>query len=517
MKIQELYDHMSIDSAVVYQFDENADFVCVKILTADIELSPSDILLGKVQDFVSLGIPLHTRQMVCLGNPDPIMPQITADRINCLYLPSFRSETVIFNKISEAISLSLSMRHGTELLFRSVKNGKHDMNVDSVIDTICELTNNPSILFSENGDIIAFRNLDLIYPDLLSNRNLSLLSDAFLSFMEANREWHDSYLSIQEFWGAEIHSLLGKIRGNEKTAAYLMVFEYNPFSDAQTNLFPVICSWLAQEIRHGNFIISPDNNLAAKFLNNLLDKRISSDDLIKQQAQKLKLDKYGFYYILIVDLFETDIRHGSPRSVGDLLEHTILNGIVTARNNRLIALINSREGQAKDAIGSKEFDHFLSSINGTCGVSYAFHHLKQVTVAYYQALRSIEYGKVFDEGGKLFFYNDVVIYDMLENCGKNEDTMNYCLPQLLDLMEHDRQNNTQYTYTLYILILTGGKQTPASKALGIHRTTMQYRVEKIMEKTGLDITDAYNVLRLYISYGILIQNGKLDPEIYYQL
>ena len=85
-------------------------------------------------------------------------------------------------------------------------------------------------------------------------------------------------------------------------------------------------------------------------------------------------------------------------------------------------------------------------------------------------------------------------------------------PVLLDLMEHDRSQGTQYYETLRAYLLCERSIPATAAALIIHRTTLTYRLGKIMELTHLNLDNPNLRLYLMISFQLLEQWGALESR-----
>lgn len=76
-------------------------------------------------------------------------------------------------------------------------------------------------------------------------------------------------------------------------------------------------------------------------------------------------------------------------------------------------------------------------------------------------------------------------------------------PVLLDLLEHDRVNGTQYYETLRTYLYCERSIPQTSNALIIHRTTLTYRLSKIQELSKVNLDDPNLRLYLCLSFYIL--------------
>lgn len=82
-------------------------------------------------------------------------------------------------------------------------------------------------------------------------------------------------------------------------------------------------------------------------------------------------------------------------------------------------------------------------------------------------------------------------------------------PILLELREHDRLQGTQYYETLRVYLNCERSIPATAAALIIHRTTLTYRLGKIMELTRLNLDNAELRLYLQLSYRLLELDGRV--------
>ena len=77
-------------------------------------------------------------------------------------------------------------------------------------------------------------------------------------------------------------------------------------------------------------------------------------------------------------------------------------------------------------------------------------------------------------------------------------------------MEHDRTQGTQYYNTLRVYLLCERNIPATAAALIIHRTTLTYRLGKILELTHLNLDNANLRMYLLLSFQLLDQDGSRD-------
>lgn len=80
---------------------------------------------------------------------------------------------------------------------------------------------------------------------------------------------------------------------------------------------------------------------------------------------------------------------------------------------------------------------------------------------------------------------------------KTDEIKKYCLKTLGHLIEYDNKNNTELLSTLRCLADNGFNRKSAADRLFIHINTMHYRVEKIEQILGIDLSRMENRLNLF--------------------
>ena len=157
------------------------------------------------------------------------------------------------------------------------------------------------------------------------------------------------------------------------------------------------------------------------------------------------------------------------------------------------------------------------------GQSREFTNLSQFSGAYIQANAALRIGKkllnkknkINDFGWKpelkkqIFNYDMFSLHHMLENCAKELPLKNMCSPQILSMLEHDRNKGTDNYKVLYTYLENDRITSEAAELLHMHRNNVNYRIKRIEEMFGIDLSDNEERLRIQMSFRIL---DLLDNE-----
>ena len=153
-------------------------------------------------------------------------------------------------------------------------------------------------------------------------------------------------------------------------------------------------------------------------------------------------------------------------------------------------------------------DYFMyvgisSPVRGISGLQAAFH---QADIALKEAF-------VMRNERWVIPFSTCALDVMLRNIQVGLQPINLVAPELLYLMEFDQKRGTQYFETLKGYLLNERDIPRAAEALIVHRSTLIYRIKKIISMTNLNLDSQEQRLYLLISLKILEQEEMKRKEI----
>jgi hypothetical protein len=86
---------------------------------------------------------------------------------------------------------------------------------------------------------------------------------------------------------------------------------------------------------------------------------------------------------------------------------------------------------------------------------------------------------------------------ILDGAGKCEGLVRFIRDWLGPLLDYDVEHRSDLVTTLSVYLDRGGDYGSGARVLGIHRSTLRYRVQRIRELAGLDLGDACIWLNLH--------------------
>ncbi|HET7580985.1 MAG TPA: helix-turn-helix domain-containing protein [Bacillales bacterium] len=93
----------------------------------------------------------------------------------------------------------------------------------------------------------------------------------------------------------------------------------------------------------------------------------------------------------------------------------------------------------------------------------------------------------------VFYHNEQVPFLLLNACPEAKRN------ELLDVLLQNVEDDNELLYSIYQYLESGMNVTTAAKKLFVHRNSLQYRVDKFVEKTGLDVKSFPQAVTVYLA------------------
>ena len=137
--------------------------------------------------------------------------------------------------------------------------------------------------------------------------------------------------------------------------------------------------------------------------------------------------------------------------------------------------------------------------------------LKNIAYHFYQAGYAIE--SCTDPAIRTHYFKDCAFSGFVSFIKTRFSWRSFVMPTLFKLLEIDDEQGTEYYKTLYCLLVNKGHCSNTSADLYIHRNTLKYRLDKITQILGTDITNESMSAYLRLCYEMLLEDFPVTlPE-----
>jgi sugar diacid utilization regulator len=107
--------------------------------------------------------------------------------------------------------------------------------------------------------------------------------------------------------------------------------------------------------------------------------------------------------------------------------------------------------------------------------------------------------RLLDRGGRSRCFDDLGVFRMLGRVAHPADLEDLMGQWLRPLLDYDRAHGSELVSTLSAFLDFGGNQEQTAGGLTIHRSTLKYRLKRIREISGYDLTDPDTHLNLHLA------------------
>lgn len=128
-----------------------------------------------------------------------------------------------------------------------------------------------------------------------------------------------------------------------------------------------------------------------------------------------------------------------------------------------------------------------SGILPKVSVSAIGKNINHIVESFRQAVEEIRLGEVIFPDQKIYYYEDMMVYDLLGNAIPLDHLLSLYNSTVASLDIADRKGDTEYLKTLDVYLENNCNVTKTAQDLHLHRNTMMYRIERIQEILQMDI------------------------------
>lgn len=116
-----------------------------------------------------------------------------------------------------------------------------------------------------------------------------------------------------------------------------------------------------------------------------------------------------------------------------------------------------------------------------------------------QALGALSLGQRISDRAGPHFYDDLGLYRVLADLRDRTELQRFYQETLGDLLAYDAEHGTELVQTLRVLFDENTNVSQTARALFVHRNTLNYRLQRIVEIAGIDLNDAETRLALQLA------------------
>ena len=289
-------------------------------------------------------------------------------------------------------------------------------------------------------------------------------------------------------------------------------------NDSEVMLLGQALAYLSIQLYERFLSFSKPVQYQLSVLDDILNKRHSSDWAVLEQLKRLGYEPEEYYAVLVASIRPEHLeRYGynliefcrlQLKSLFErAIEKTELGQLVmiVSFSKESPFLKNGELASVIDCFCASKMKNNMTRLD--FGISLISTDLRELPDCYEQAKVAVRQGRIEQQGRHVHDYTVFMVCGLL-NAGKGSPEYRWILNEIVvPLSEYDLKKESHLWETLGTLF-RGDSLKDAAEQLFIHISTLRYRIEKIKQITELDYFTSDGRYRLYTAYIIYKENVR---------
>lgn len=248
-----------------------------------------------------------------------------------------------------------------------------------------------------------------------------------------------------------------------------------------------------------------------EFLSAVIDRRYISEAAIRDQAAAFFPELKTFYRVAVVRFEPEYSRADNKEQLKSSLEALIPGLHLHPYRHDLVGLYLHEERQLKSPIredANQQVQSLMDKHHAEFALSNATRHYDMVRTQFILCSRIMTLGHALNlpDVGSVYHFERFSMYNVIDLAVQrfvevhgHTDVIYLIHPAVVLLTRYDREHNSMLRDTLFFYLLNDSHLARTAQALYMHRNTVINKLNKIVELTGVDLTDGGLCQRLTFS------------------
>lgn len=378
-------------------------------------------------------------------------------------------------------------------------------SVEELVHLAAELFGCPIILTTNYYRVIVQEDLGMVVDDPIWSyaARTGYCSEAAVASFEQEGITHavlsnEGAVLLDKGVGQEIPRILQKIQVFGRTGAYIGIFQTDrPFEPADYRTTDLLCQILSLMLEWSGEAGQYGMQVQESILSDLLRGDLSSATLLGERMRIAGWSPQAMFRCALLIPASTAKRIDNEDYLCQSLLRLFTGSRVLPVENGVMLLLNYRANR-NPAADEAELDRIASHYQLQVLLSSPFPHLIHLQSYYEACLAMGRLPRALRDGKRLIRFEDV-LFPVLGQILTDRQRRAFTQARFRILLDHDRENGTEYCKTLRTYVECGCSATRAAQALYLHRNTMAKRLNRIGELCGLYPEDGRSLVHFYLS------------------
>lgn len=472
------------------------------------------LYIGDMTHFPEFPAPDGTVNLILCGAGAPPARPLGSKGLNYLHIENADAAPLVYNRLR----LALSPRSSDELLQmqRLTEAFLSNKGLQYLADTAGEVFQNPMRISDMSYNYLVRLDMESSPDPFLQEFIDGRTSDAHVDYGNQQR--------IRERQRDLRYPILNPIPPVERgpnvlgsamlsapvfiqdvVVAYCSLYDaFRPYKPEDYALLSFFCSLVSAELQKSSYYAENKGLLHAHFLHDLLARRLSGIKDLRQRLRTIGWSPKTDLYILAVDLGHSQGLSINPALIAQRLQRASGHCIYTLMEDRIALLLSRDSGQP---VENEALRRFLADTNLKAGLSARFTDILDAPQYYESALAAAQLGALLAPAERLYRFTDYAVPLLLQGHDRGLLLSSLAEGALPRLLAHDEKQAPPLVPTLRAWLENDLSSSGAAAALGIHKNTLLYRLDRIRTLTDLSLSGGNELLQLLLALKLLDAAG----------
>jgi hypothetical protein len=387
---------------------------------------------------------------------------------------------------------------------------QNNTGLENIMEISSQILNNPMIFIDNSYHILATSDtLQILDNFWIENIKRGYCSYDFITYirnMDTIKNSLNTSTPFQvNFDKSPIEHWVTRVFVQGKASGYIITLLSNCTMDEKAiNILPFISEVTAKVLESDINWISIGNMDYKNLLMDLLDNKIKNSKNLKEKLKSYKKTFEKNFKIIVLDINNFDETKKATCILSQKLEILFYKKIHIYYENHIVLLYDFNYNPFISTNELKNIETLAEKNQIILGISTPFNNLLDCRIHLNEAIKSIEINKKMNLSRTLNYYENIKFYDFIYNASKTLNIEDFIHPSLDILKLYDKKNNTDLYNTLYVYLKNNQNTVFTSKELFVHRNTVNYRIDRIIQLTNIDFKNTDQIFQIFFSYKSLL-------------
>lgn len=413
----------------------------------------------------------------------------------------------LLERVSDALIDQARLDSACGRLISVLSAGK---GIQSILDCAYAVIGNPMILVDSSYKLIAC-NQDIadFRADIAEQQKRGFMLSETIDEMRKERIYEEirqaryPCYSVQQRDGESVGWINALVFMDGMEMAQIGIPEIKrKFEASDFEIVHFLCKVIGLELQKNDFYRKNLGHMHSLLLCDLLDGLIPDEETARLRAEQLGWELGGRMSLMTMFDMAYGMFDRKARIISEKI-HALIPGARWASYDNKVVFLLPLEQTADADEQLAGLQQFLTNNALVCAISAEFGGLLDVRAAYEQTLRAYELGSRLAPAERIYSYERFVCQHIGQILKEKGNLRSFCHPAVLRLAEEDRNNDAKLLSTLHAYLRHPDNPGAAAQELYIHKNTLFYRMHKIREDYGLNLSNGTERLWIQLTLEFL--------------